>query len=372
MQDTSHSKIGVRVPKSKEHPLGWQEVDVISPDSICLVALPGSHVKDGKKANGFAKMIEETIEDKNIPIYCAQYDFGNRNFRVDREAVLARYGQEDYRFPFIDEVSNKDKTYIPQYVHDLYQKILSPRLRDEQGNRLPISKVAQRLNKIVFANHCFGSSVYIQLEHLLKKDMTKLGYTKNIQNYLLKQIHSVNVAPVSPYGITKTTAFKFISLSDEKVTSVHTPQIEHALNRRHEHECFLAQMNSYDVNQKNTNRPFTMNFSLFRPTENEVVFAVNNIYPLEIRSNPEYEGIEHTFDSYADKDDDWRTKQGDQISKTFHTTLNFLIKHAKSNDKELTEMPNIFKSEEFSDILKRTQKNRYDLITKEISLIKSR
>lgn len=372
MQDTSHSKLGVRVPKSKEFPLGWQEVDTISPDSVCIIALPGSHVKDGKKANGFAKMIEETIEDKDIPIYCAQYDFANRNFRIDREAVLARYGQEDYRFPFIDNVSTKDKTYIPQYVHDLYQKTIAPRLRDANNQRISISKASQRLNQLVFANHCFGSSVYMQLEHLMSKDMANLGYPQKFHNHLLKQLHSVNVAPVSPYGATKTTSFKFISLSDEKVTSVHTPQIEYALNRRHEHECFLAQMNSYDTNQKNTNRPFTMNFSLFRPSQNEFVFAVNNIYPLEIRSNPEYDGIEHTFDSYADKDDDWRTKQGDQISKAFHTSLNFLIKHAKSNQKELTEMPDIFKSEEFADTLKRSQKNRYDIITKELKLIKSR
>lgn len=372
MQDNSHSTLGVRVPKNEEHPLGWQEVDILPPDDVCILALPGSHVKDGKKANGFAKMIEESLTDKDIPIYCAQYDFADRNFRIDREAVLARYGQEDYRFPFIDKVSDSDKTYIPQYVHDLYQKALAPRLRDKNNNRVSTALASQRLNKIILANHCFGSSVAIQLEYLMAKDMKKLGYPKKVQDYLFKQLHSINVAPVSPYGITQTTSFKFMSLSDEKVTSVHTPQIEYALNRRHEHECFLAGFNKYDINSKNNNRPFAMNFSVFRPTQNETVFAVNNIYPLEIRSNPEYEGIEHTFDSYADKDDDWRTKQGDQLSQAFHTTLNFLVKHAQSNQTELTEMPDIFKLEEFSSILKRAQKNRYDLITKEISLIKSR
>ncbi|MBR2274045.1 MAG: hypothetical protein IJ864_04395 [Alphaproteobacteria bacterium] len=369
--DNSHITLGKRVKKSRATPLKWQLIEKLPPDEVCVLALPGSNADDSKKANGFAKMIEEVLKDKKIPIYCVQYDLAERNFRIDREAVLARYGQENHQLPFIKLVSAKDKTYVPQYIRELYQKTLAPRLRDEQGHPASIATVSQRLNKLVFANHCQGSTVMLQLEHLLTKDMQHLGYSPKIQQYLLRQIHSVNVAPVTPYGVTKTTAFKFISLSDDRAMSVCTKKIAYIRRRKQEHENFLAGIKNPSLKNPH-DKPFVMHFSLTRPTENETVFAVNNLYSNELRQQKELDGIEHTFDSYADTIDDERSKDGDQLSDMFRQTLNWLVAHAQKNEQGLQELPDIFHQPQFSKYIKRAQENRYEMVTKETKLIKKR
>lgn len=372
MDDNSHIKLGKRVKKSKLSPLRWQYVDAISADEPCILALPGSNTKTSKQANGFAKMIEETLKKPYIPIYSVEYDFGDRNFRVDREAVLARYGQANPSLPFLRQVKEEDKTYIPRYIKELYQKTLAPRLRDENGTRVSIEKASQRLNMLILANHCQGSTVALQLETLLTQDMQNLGFKKDAQNYLLKQLHTINVAPVTPYGITKTTSYKFVSFADETATSVHTQKIDYILKRQQEHERFLSSLKEDPEQRKQDNHPFMMNFALFRPTANETVFAVNNLYPLEIRQDEDYDGIEHTFASYSDKDDDDRTKQGDQMSMMFRELLNRLAENAKKNEKELTEFPDIFKDNALKTLLTRTQNNRYTFITRETKILKSK
>ena len=102
--------------------------------------------------------------------------------------------------------------------------------------------------------------------------------------HLLKQIHNVDIAPVTPIGKTKTTTFKFASFADDRVTSVHTPQTNYILKRKKEHEEYLANINSSPEIKQNL-KPFVMNFSLFRPTPNETIFAVNNMYPIEMQKD---------------------------------------------------------------------------------------
>ena len=371
-EDKSYVKLGLRVKKSKLYPHGWQEITQIPPDEPCVLALGGIGTNDSKKANGFTKMIISILKNKKIPVYGVEYNLSGRNFRIDREAVLARYGQEDYRFPFINYVKEEDKTYIPQYIRQLYAATIAPRLRDENGNRISIQKAAQRLNMLVFANHCQGATVMQQMEHLMQEDLITLGYPKNFHEYLYRQIHSVNVAPVSPIGVTKTTCFKFCSAADEKVTSVCTKQTEYILDRRSEHNAFLAELKKKASERKQWYKPLIMNFLMLNPTKNETIFAVNNMYPLEIQQNKELEGIEHAFDTYSDKDDDYRTKQGDQLSFCFRDILNWLVEHAKKNKDSLVELPNIAKVPALSSYIQRATNNRLDFMEREIALIRQR
>ncbi|MCM1323788.1 MAG: hypothetical protein NC218_06465 [Acetobacter sp.] len=371
-KDNSHIKLGKRVKKSKEHPLGWEYINIIPKDIACIIALPGSNADNSKKANGFAKMIEETLMDKSLPIFSVEYNFGERIFRIDREALLSQYGQEDKNGKFIRCVKEEDKTYIPQYIRELYAKTIAPRLRDDNGKQAPIQQAAQNLNMLVFADHCQGSTISFQLERLMDADMKQLGYPEKTRDYLFKQIHNIAVAPVTPYGITKTTTFKFVSLDDEVAMSVRTPQIQHILRRKHEHQRYLDGISGNETERQSSNKPFTMQFSMFCPSGNETVFAVNNMYPIDIQQDPDYEGIEHTFAPYSDRDDDDRTKQGDLLSRTFRTTLNWLAAHAKKNETEFVELHNISQEKNLSPLFKQAKNNRYNFITRETSLLKAR
>ncbi len=370
--DNSHIKLGLRVKKSKEHPLGWQYVSALPKDKACIIALPGSSADNSRKANGFAKMIQETLDDKTLPIYSVEYDYGNRLFRIDREALLARYGQEDKTGTFIKYVKEEDKTYIPQYIRELYAQTIAPRLRDDSNNRTSVKQAAQRLNMLVFANHCQGSTVAFQLERLMEADMQQLGYPEKTRDYLFKQLHNISVAPVTPYGISKTSTCKFVSLDDDVAMSVHTPQIQHILRRKREHQRFMEGIRGNETERRAGNKPFSMQFTMFCPTGNETVFAVNNMYPAEIQQDPDYEGIEHTFSPYSDKEDDDRTKQGDVMSRTFRAVLNQTARHAKQNESEFTEMPNLSQNPALASLFKIAKNNRYNFITAETALMKAR
>ncbi len=368
MTDESHIKLGKRVKKSRACPFGWEYMEQIPPDEVCLVALPGSDTDNSKKANSFAKMVKSFLKNKKIPIYSVEYDLAGRISVTDREAMLVYFNQGDPNSPRL-RFRREDYSYIPQYIHELYWQTFAPRLRDDNGNKVSVALAAQRLNMMVFVNHCQGSTVSFQLERLLKQDMKGLGYSDKICDYLLRQVHNVDVAPVIPFGLTKTTTFKFVSFADDKATSVDTPQIRYVRRRRSEHEQFLADI-AHHIHEGR--KSFVMNFSLFRPTGNETVFAVNNIYPLEMQKDEDLAGIEHAFDSYSEKNDDNRTRQGDHLSQTFQEVVNWLVEYAVKNSKELTELPDITKELRFSRLVDRAMTNRYDFVTHEATLQKSR
>ena len=101
MTDKKKTKIGQRIKKSKEHPLGWKYVDAIPPDMPCILTLSGSNTDNSKKANGFAKMIEEILKNKKIALFSAEYDTTGRKSVTDRLALLNHYNQGDANDPLL-------------------------------------------------------------------------------------------------------------------------------------------------------------------------------------------------------------------------------------------------------------------------------
>lgn len=380
IKDDSHIRLGLRVKKSKQNPFGWQPVERIPADSACILALPGSDTDSSRKANGFCKLITSMLDDMSFPVYCTEYEKGSRNFRHDREAVLAEHGQENPAYARHFQITESEKNETPHYISELYEKVFAPRLRDEAGNKTSLSVICRRLNQIIPIGHCQGSTVAFSLEKLLIKDMTALGYSDKVQTHLLKQLHIINVAPTTPLGATQTTTFKFASFSDDMVTNVHTPQTTYIRQRKAEHERFIEGLSGNETERRAGNRPFSMDFSIFRPSQTEIVFAVNNMYPLQTQKEEEFDGIEHTFDTYSEKedyiekDDGYidRTKQGDQLSTTLRSITNWLVEHAKQNTKEYTELPDIFTVSKLRPLLERAQTNRYNFITNEIRLCRTR
>ena len=370
MTYTSYAIVGQRVKKSKLTPHGWEITQSIDRNDVAIIALPGSDANSSQKANGFAKAIQNILKIKKTPIYSVEYAFNGRNPVADRDALLNIYNQgtpeEIYKLR-----RTEDPDYIPKYIYDIYSTILAPRLRNEDGSKPSIKKIAQRLNKLVFVNHCQGSTVAFQLERLLEQDLEKLGYSKSVQSFLLKQVHNIHIAPVTPYGKTKTTTFKFLSLTDKKATSVNHERFKYIRKRKKEHQKFLE-----TIKNKKTPTPppspFAMDFSVICPTENETIFAVNNLYPLEhqeLYANTQTD-IEHCFDSFYDKEDEYRTKQGDRLSQTFIELVNHLVDHAHKNNKEYTELESIFKTKHFSTIIKSAKQNLHNLYKREINLLR--
>jgi hypothetical protein len=114
-----------------------------------------------------------------------------------------------------------------------------------------------------------------------------------------------------------------------------------------------------------------MNISLFRPTANETIFATDALY-VEDKENPGLTSpaVEHSYAAYTDKEDAFRSISGDRMSMTFNLLLNRLVNHALQNQKELTELPDIFKERPFNFIFKETMNNRYNFLKTEINRIR--
>ena len=62
MTDKSYAKVGQRVKKSKLNPTGWEYTNRIPPDEIAVITFPGSDANNSRKANGFAKAIQNGAE----------------------------------------------------------------------------------------------------------------------------------------------------------------------------------------------------------------------------------------------------------------------------------------------------------------------
>lgn len=371
MTDISHAHIGHRVKKTEEHPHGWEIVKQIDPDEPCILALAGSGAKDSKSAHGMAKMIDGML-DVTIPIYAAEYDLADRRIRVDREAVLARHGQENDRFPFINEVSEDAKTYVPLYIRDIYKATIAPRLRDEKGLRLNKEKVAQRLNMLMLFTHCHGSTVAFQLEYLMQKDMQRLGYSDKEKDYLTKQLIAVNVAPVTPYGVSKITNIKFGSFADDFVMSVGTKKLAYIYQRKLEHKKYIESIKENNTTTKKKYRPYTMDFCMFRPTARETVFAVNNMYPVEMSQKKGYEQLEHVLATYTEGKEPDQTFAGQKLNDAFFTVVNYMAKHALTNKTSLKELPEITTIKEFKKYITEASKNSYNLVNRELEILRRR
>ena len=111
---------------------------------------------------------------------------------------------------------------------------------------------------------------------------------------------------------------------------------------------------------------------MFCPSGNETVFAVSNMYPKDVQQNPDYEDIEHTFAPYSDQEDEDRTKQGDVMSKMFRALLNKLASHAKQNESEFNELPNLSADKNLAGFFKQAKNNRYNFIMAETALLRAR
>ncbi len=370
--DTSSMQLGLRTEKSTSNPKGWKVFEKIPHNESAIIVLAGTNTDTSKKANGVVKMIQEDLEEENFNVYSVEYHFGNRNFRIDREAVLARYGQENYNLPFINHVKDGAQFYIPNYIQQIYEATLAPRLRDKHGNRAELSVAAQQLAQLKFVNHCQGTLVMMQLEHLMIKDMDNFGYSKEMQSSLLQQVNSIGIAPVSPVGKTQTTTIKFLSMADDVATSVYTPKINYINKRKQEHAEFIFGIKDNVLNTNISNRPFVMNMSFFMPSKTESIFAVNDMYPLEIQYDVDLDGIEHSFDSYTDTIDPLRNSQGNLLSKTFQKTLNWLVRHSLECKDRFMPLEHISKSPEFKEIIKSSTYNRHNLIDKELQIMRKR
>ncbi len=212
--------IGQRVEKTADNIFGWDIVDKIPADEVCVLCLGGNGAHEERIANYYAKKLKNDIIDNissNISVYSVIYNFegGNRGFR-ERSVLFSEYSPKKFDISNLWEPTDKD--YNPDYIDDLYKKAIEQRISKNNGKeRISKLKACQNIRKMTIVAHCHGGYVAFMLERKMQQQMEKLGYSKAERDFIQSQMIIIAHSPACPLGVSKSEFISFTSAMDKKL-----------------------------------------------------------------------------------------------------------------------------------------------------------
>lgn len=195
-------------------------MDVSTP---CVLILGGENTNSPSIACSYFRSIKDTLENNQITtglnLYSAYYDLGTRNNDLDRFNLF-------YQFRDIKQLTDIHASYMlgdlysyplynvePQYINDIYNTALRPRLYTKNGQLMPTNKIAKNLRNMVIFAHCHGTYVVRMLEQKMLAD-ANLQKILSKKPKLLQNLLVVNHAPFAPLENCQFTSLSFTSASD--------------------------------------------------------------------------------------------------------------------------------------------------------------
>lgn len=210
---SSSINIGKRIPKTDNNIHGWENVAEISSD-VCVVYFGGDGTETDEMANGYAKIIKDEIIaplNVDIPVYSIKYNFAEIDKNLSRHILFKKHKMN---FP-INENKNKTEEDNPQYIEELYKKLIEPRIAIFNGlKKREVNDACQRIRRLNIVAHCHGGYTALKLEEMMQNKMLELGYSVNEAEKIQKQMVVVAHAPSCPLGVSKSTFISFISAAD--------------------------------------------------------------------------------------------------------------------------------------------------------------
>lgn len=222
--DKSFAFLIERCPRSEENPYN---IKLCKPDlNRATVVLLGGTVDERnalRLSNGFLKKIDDFVfnicsfEKKDAQVCTAVCSFG-KYLNPDMARRLLYLYHKDHR-AYEDQMQNFDKLEVleyavPNYVADLFEQLIMPRLCDEKQNLLPFDIALQRVSKLVVIAYCHGAYTWMKLEEQINLLLTGINYTNRQKKRLLKSIIVVAYSPDCPLGYSKAQFISFSSASD--------------------------------------------------------------------------------------------------------------------------------------------------------------
>lgn len=217
----STAEIGLRTEKTVDNPHGFKYVNSIPYDEPCVLYVGGDGTTDDRAANGNAKVIETDILEPmgiKLPIYSIKYNFAPNSAVYSRAIGFIRnravaLSDSATRKKFTDNASHDD--YQPQYITDLYHKLLQPRISLINGKgRLPLEEACRRIRNLTIVAHCHGGYVVSELEKKMRSDMKRLGYNLTERKQILSQMLTVAHSPACALGVAKSQMISFMTVED--------------------------------------------------------------------------------------------------------------------------------------------------------------
>lgn len=220
----SSIEIGKRTDKTEDNPYGYVKVDSIPKDEVCVLYIGGDGTTTDKAANGYAKIIKNEILDEisaEVPVYSITYNFEGHNKSIARQIANIKHRTEVLRSNAdIEKTLSKatDEEYNPQYVNELFEKVILPRITLLNGKgKLSVDEACKRIRKLNIVAHCHGAYTTLKLEEKMQAVMKELGYSEQDRKKIQSQMLVIAQAPVCPLGVSKSQFISFRSVYDKGI-----------------------------------------------------------------------------------------------------------------------------------------------------------
>ena len=212
VQNINNGKVVKRVPKDAEHIYGIVDADNIPIDIPCIVAIGGGKSTTRRHANYYASALNKLFVAHNIDgvsIYSAYKSYVDTN-RKDMRAKIFKIAQSLVPGHF-------DITNETEYIRDLYQHIIFPRIVNHNGTYFSDAEAAKNLHLVILFTHCHGAAIVRVFQDMMLSDMLKYGYKKQAIPQIMKQLLVVQHAPLGPLTRSLFNTVSFMSANDPYV-----------------------------------------------------------------------------------------------------------------------------------------------------------
>lgn len=164
---------------------------------------------EGKKLDSLRSKIKDSFRRKN--------DQYSEDIYQEINQVVDEYNTDQLR-DALDVISDKN------YVKEIYETFMAPRIKDENGEKLPVEEAQKRMRLLNFGLHCHGGYVFQELETMAHEDMQRLGYSEEEQKKIMKEVFVLAQSPYCHLEKPETTMVSFSSGHDDQVAH-NTPLV---------------------------------------------------------------------------------------------------------------------------------------------------
>ena len=341
----SSIEIGKRTDKTEDNPYGYVKVDSIPKDEICVLYIGGDGTTTDKAANGYAKIIKNEILDEistETPVYSIKYDFDGHNKSLARQIANIKHRTEVLRSKAdIEKTLSKatDEEYNPQYVDELFEKVILPRITLHNGKgKLSVEEACKRIRKLNIVAHCHGAYTALKLEEKMQEAMTLIGYNNDERKKIQSQLLVVAHAPACALGVSKSQFVSFKSVYDSNTPLKNNFFDRYIESRKAEERRRFVAEEDQNIDKIEQNRWFDLKPCFFAGKQGNL-FLIKQKYewtegegPFMINSD------EHNNVQYKDKS---QTKEGRMMAYFAKTILENGIKNSLQQDGAFVPLPSI-------------------------------
>lgn len=341
----SSIEIGKRTDKTEDNPYGYVKVDSIPKDEICVLYIGGDGTTTDKAANGYAKIIKNEILDEistETPVYSIKYDFDGHNKSLARQIANIKHRTEVLRSKAdIEKTLSKatDEEYNPQYVDELFEKVILPRITLHNGKgKLSVEEACKRIRKLNIVAHCHGAYTALKLEEKMQEAMTLIGYNNDERKKIQSQLLVVAHAPACALGVSKSQFVSFKSVYDSNTPLKNNFFDRYIESRKAEERRRFVAEEDQNIDKIEQNRWFDLKPCFFAGKQGNL-FLIKQKYewtegegPFMINSD------EHNNVQYKDKS---QTKEGRMMAYFAKTILENGIKNSLQQDDGFVPLPPI-------------------------------